>query len=186
MMTNRRCTIDLEDEKYFDSLSYPALFLGCDKTSPCHVFHLCKINYSGMQNLGLVIGVLAVMAGIFWILHQCLNDMGCMDFCAHCSICLNQCHGQDSDKCKGHNHDRKRKEKYCQNCVRRRNIVSNEAANTSNDRVQERRGNASRPVRCYEYPAGPSHMNPPLHLWVHANMVHLRPVAAAAPEDRRQ
>ena len=183
MMTDRHCKIDLEDEKYFDSLQYPALFLGCDKTLPCHVFHLCRITYSGMQNLGLVVGVLAIMAAVFWLLHQCLNDMGCADFCAQCGICSNQCHRHNSDQCNGHKSDRKKKEKECESCVRRRAIVRHKVSTSTSERAQGRRVSVIRPGRCCEHPAGPTHSNPPLCLWIQANLAphvaNLVPGAAA-------
>ena len=121
---------------------------------------------------------------VFWILHTCLNDMGCMEFCVRCGYCSNQCHDPDSDneKCIGHNRDKRRKERECQNCVRRRNITTNESA-SNNTRMPERRVSAGRSAWSHENPPGPSHVNPPLRLWVHANKVHIRPVADTQPAD---
>ena len=130
-----------------------------------------------MQNVALVIGVLGVMMGVFWVLHTCLNEMGCTEFCARCGYCSNQ-----YEKCLGHNRDRRRRERACQNCVRRRNITSNEYA-SNNNMKPERRSSAWKSARNYANLPGPSHVNSPLRLWVHANKVHIRPVVDTPPAD---
>ena len=44
---------------------------------------------------------------LFWVLHTCLNEMGCTESCARCGYCSNQCHDPDSEneKCLGHNRE---------------------------------------------------------------------------------
>ena len=83
MYIDRICYIDKKDEEYFDSLWLPKVFIGCDKQSACTVFKLCSLLHSGMETLILCCGVLAVMAGAFWILHTCLNELN-MSYCSLC------------------------------------------------------------------------------------------------------
>ena len=84
MQISRQCTIDIDDERYFDNLWFPYLFFGCDKASVCNVFKTCVLLHTGMQNILLRIGVLAVVLGVFWVLHTCLNELGCTKYCSTC------------------------------------------------------------------------------------------------------
>ena len=183
MQISRLCTIDIDDEEYFDRLWFPYLFFGCDKTSMCNVFKTCKFLHTGMQNILLAIGVLAVVLGVFWVLHTCLNELGCTEYCTNCgyydpSLCNDS--DNESEQRHGRKSDRRRKEKQCRNCVRRRNVTSSEFASHVKP---ERRCNSWTPARIQANFPGPDHVNPPLRLWVHANKVHIRPVADPLPVD---
>ena len=82
MQISRLCEIDSDNEKSFDNLWLPKIFFGCDNASACNVFKLCTFLHAGMQNFLLAIGVLAVMLGVFWIIHTCINKLGQTEYCS--------------------------------------------------------------------------------------------------------
>ena len=134
-----------------------------------------------MQNILLGIGVLAVVLGVFWVLHTCINKLGCTEYCSTCGYYdPNLCNDSDNESEQRNGRKRRRREKQCGNCVRRRNVTSSELACHLRP---ERRCNSWTPARVHASYHGPDHVNPPLRLWVHANKVHIRPVADPFPMD---
>ena len=116
------CYIDEEDEEKFDSLWLPKWFIGCDKESACSVFKLCSLIHSGMETLILCVGILAVIAGAFWVLHTCLNELNV----SYCSLCgyydPDNDNETDNDKenRNGKGKKRRMKDTQCRGCVKRR------------------------------------------------------------------
>ena len=150
----------------------------------CHIFHTCKfVCTQACRTWFWPSGVLGVSAGsVLGPAHLPQRVWGAQSSALCCGYCSNQCHDPDNDKCLGHNRDRRRREREYRNCVRRWNVTSNEY--TSNNNMKpERRSSAWKSARNYANLPGPSHVNPPLCLWVHANKVHIRPVVDTPPAD---
>ena len=127
MQISRLCKIDSKDEEYFDSLWLPKVFIGCDKTSACTVFKLCSSLHAGMENLLLACGVLAVMAGVFWILHTCINELNQTEYCSVCGFYdphLDNDMDNDTENRKGRGQKRRRKDSQCRNCTKRRKATA--------------------------------------------------------------
>ena len=159
MQISRQCTIDIDDERYFDNLWFPYLFFGCDKASVCKVFKTCILLHTGMQNILLGIGVLAIVLGVFWVLHTCINKLGCTKYCSTCGYYdPNLCNNSDNETEQLNGRKRRRREKQCGNCVRHRNVTSSELACHLRP---ERRCNSWTPARVHASYHGPDHVNPP-------------------------
>ena len=169
MHIDRICHIDKKDEEYFDSLWLPKVFIGCDKKSACTVFKLCSSLHSGMESLILFCGVLAVLAGAFWILHTCLNELNQTEYCSVCGFYdpnLDNDMDNDNENRKGRGQKRRRKDSQCKGCAKRRKGVRGCYPNT---RIH---------TSFVEHVCSdPQRSHPiPIRLLVRADEVHIRPV----------
>ena len=180
MQISRLCKIDSDDEEYFDSLWLPKIFIGCDKAAACNVFKLCTSLHAGMQNFLLAIGVLAVMLGVFWILHTCINELGQTEYCSICGYYdPNLINDSDNDSEHRNGRKRRRRENQCGNCVKRRRATDEPSCHMRPDR----RCNSYMPARVHTSYVGHGCIDPPIRLWVHANKVHIRPVEDMFPAN---
>ena len=169
MHIDRICNIDSKDEEYFDSLWLPKVFIGCDKKSACTVFKLCSSLHAGMESLILFCGVLAVMAGAFWILHTCLNELNQTEYCSVCGFYdphLDNDMDNDTEKRKGRGQKRRRKDSQCKDCTKRRRATAEPPRRT---RIH---------TSFVEHVCSdPQCSHPiPIRLLVRADEVHIRPV----------
>ena len=174
MQISRFCTIDSKDEEYFDSLWLPKIFIGCDKTSACTVFKLCSSLHAGMQHLLLACGVLAVMAGVFWILHTCINELNQTEYCSVCGFYdphLDNDMDNDTENRKGRK--RRRRDNQCRNCTKRRRAAAEPPCHMRRCNSHTRIHTSFVEHVCSDPQRSPAI---PIRLWVRADEVHIRPV----------
>ena len=160
------CYIDEEEEEKFNNLWLPKWLFGCNKESPCSVFKLCSLIHSGIETMILCVGILAVIAGAFWVLHTCLNElnMSCCSLCGYYDPDNDNETDNDKENRNGKGKKRRMKDTQCRGCVKRRKGVRGccpGARIHTMDHV------------CVD----PQHSHStPIRLLVRAEEVHIRPV----------